>query len=170
MTTSLQLEQKKAKPKQQAIDDFTAQIAAAQAGGDSEDGTGAFPRFILLIDEPENCLHPMAVRAARNYLYSLAQDGDWQILLSTHSPYFINPLVDHTTIVRLEREGHNTTPRTFRADSAHFSDDERQNLRALLQLDASLSEMFFGSYPILVEGDTELAAYVAAIAEKGHST
>lgn len=111
----------------------------------------------------------MAVRAARNYLYGLAKDGNWQIMLSTHSPYFINPLEDHTTIVRLEREGLNTAPRTFRADSAEFSADERQNLRALLQLDASLSEMFFGSYPILVEGDTELSAYISAIAERGHA-
>jgi hypothetical protein len=33
----------------------------------------------------------------------------------------------------------------------------------LLQLDTAVAEMFFGSYPILVEGDTELAAYLAAI-------
>jgi putative ATP-dependent endonuclease of the OLD family len=168
LNAGLQKEQSKAKPKQEVIDGFVAQITAAQDEGDPKGASKAFPGYILLIDEPENCLHPMAVRAARNYLYGLAKDGNWQILLSTHSPYFINPLEDHTTIVRLEREGHSTTPRTFRADSIEFSNDERQNLRALLQLDASLSEMFFGSYPILVEGDTEFAAYVSAIAEKGH--
>lgn len=168
LVTSLEKEKNKAKPKQELIEGFSAQIEAAKAGQDEEGAPGTFPGYILLIDEPENCLHPMAVRAARNYLYNLAKDGNWQIMLSTHSPYFINPLEDHTTIVRLERDGLNTTPRTFRADSAEFSPDERQNLRALLQLDASLSEMFFGSYPILVEGDTELAAYISAIAEKGH--
>lgn len=168
LKASLQKEKGKAKPKQESIDGYIAQIAAAEAGQDAEDGESAFPGYILLIDEPENCLHPMAVRAARNYLYGLAKDGNWQILLSTHSPYFINPLEDHTTIVRLEREGHNTTPRTFCADSAKFNPDERKNLRALLQLDASLSEMFFGSYPILVEGDTEFAAFISAIAEIGH--
>ena len=166
LRASLQKEQAKPKQKQETIDGLVAQIAAVETG---EDTDGALPGFILLIDEPENCLHPMAVRAARNYLYALAKDSNWQILLSTHSPYFINPLEDHTTIVRLEREGQYTTPRTFRADSAEFSNDDRQNLRALLQLDASLSEMFFGSYPILVEGDTEFAAYISAVAEKGHS-
>jgi putative ATP-dependent endonuclease of the OLD family len=168
LVASLEKEKNKVKPKQELIDGFSAQIEAAQAGQDEGGMAGTFPGFILLIDEPENCLHPMAVRAARNYLYGLAKDGNWQIMLSTHSPYFINPLEDHTTIVRLEREGLSTTPRTFRADSAEFSPDERQNLRALLQLDASLSEMFFGSYPILVEGDTELSAFIAAVVEKGH--
>ena len=168
LNASLIKEKSKAKPKQETLDQIAAQIAAAGTEDAGNNEIGSLPGYILLIDEPENCLHPMAVRAARNYLYGLAKDSDWQILLSTHSPYFINPLEDHTTIVRLEREGHNTTPRTFRADSVKFSAEERQNLRALLQLDASLSEMFFGSYPILVEGDTEFAAYISAIAEKGH--
>lgn len=169
LEASLQKERDKPKPKDELIEGFIAQIEAAKCGEEAEGGNVSLPGYILLIDEPENCLHPMAVRAARNYLYGLAKEGDWQIMLSTHSPYFINPLEDHTTIVRLEREGLATTPRTFRADSAKFSDDERKNLRALLQLDASLSEMFFGSYPILVEGDTELASYISAIVETGHA-
>jgi ABC-type branched-subunit amino acid transport system ATPase component len=168
LVASLEKEQKKAKPKQDLIEGYSAQIEAAKAETIDSSATGTFPGYILLIDEPENCLHPMAVRAARNYLYGLAKDGNWQVMLSTHSPYFINPLEDHTTIVRLERDGLSTTPRTFRADTAEFSADERLNLRALLQLDSSLSEMFFGSYPVLVEGDTELAAFIPAIVEKGH--
>jgi hypothetical protein len=168
LKSTLRKEQNKANPKQETVDGIVAQINTAEAGVDVEAGTGAFPGYILLIDEPENCLHPMAVRAARNYLYELSKDSNWQILLSTHSPYFINPLADHTTIVRLERQEKSTTPRTFRTDSAKFSVEERENLRALLQLDVSLSEMFFGSYPILVEGDTEVSAYISAIAEKEH--
>lgn len=166
LRTSLEKEQKKPRPKKEQVDNYLAQIGEMEAGGGQDADSSSLPGYILLIDEPENCLHPMAVRAARNYLYDLGKDGDWQIMLSTHSPYFINPLEDHTTIVRLERHGMSTTPRTFRTDTAEFSMDERQNLRALLQLDASLSEMFFGSYPILVEGDTEFSAYIAAIAEK----
>ncbi len=124
----------------------------------------ALPGHILLIDEPENALHPMAVRAARDHLYTLAQDPNWQVMLSTHSPYFIDPLQDHTSILRLERDGKQTTPRTFRTSTAGFSEEDKANLRALLQLDAALAEMFFGSYPIVVEGDTELASFMAAVA------
>jgi hypothetical protein len=88
-------------------------------------------------------------------------------MLTTHSPYFINPLEDHTTIVRIERDGERATPRTFRAEAAAFSPNEKENLRALLQLDTSLCEMFFGSYPVLVEGDTEHAIFIASVLEEG---
>lgn len=123
------------------------------------------PGFMLLIDEPENALHPLAIRAARDHLYELAMDEEWQVMLTTHSPYFIDPLADHTTIVRLEREGKKTTPRVYRSDSISFSEEEVENLKAILQMDVSLAEMFFGSYPIVVEGDTEYAAFLAAVTE-----
>lgn len=71
----------------------------------------AFPGYLLLIDEPENALHPMAARAAQRHLYQLAKNPDWQVILTTHSPYFINPLEDHTTIVRLDRERDDDSPR-----------------------------------------------------------
>ena len=61
------------------------------------------PGYMLLIDEPEIALHPNAVRAARKHLYELAEEDGWQVMLSTHSPAFIDPLSDHTTIVRLSR-------------------------------------------------------------------
>ncbi|WP_135079051.1 ATP-dependent endonuclease [Terasakiella sp. SH-1] len=37
-----------------------------------------------------------------------------------------------------------------------------------MQIDANVSEMFFGSFPILVEGDTEHAAFLAAVIEVDH--
>lgn len=128
----------------------------------------ALPGHILLIDEPENALHPMAIRSAQQHLYALASSEDWQVMLTTHSPYFINPLEDHTTIIRMERSEAGVEPRTFRASTGNFSKDDKEDLRALLQLDISLCEMFFGSYPVLVEGDTEQAAFIAAVLEKKH--
>jgi hypothetical protein len=158
-------EQKKNKRDEAKIQELNEEIEALEGimGGLVEDL--ALPGNILLIDEPENALHPMAVRAAREHLYTLAQDPNWQVMLSTHSPYFINPLEDHTTILRLEREGKKTAARTFRTTTAKFSDVDRANLRALLQLDAALSEMFFGSYPVIVEGDTESAAFIASVVQ-----
>jgi len=159
-------EQQKQKPNQQKIEELGNEIHTLEetAGGVADQF--ALPGYILLIDEPENALHPMAVRAAREHLYTLANDPDWQVMLSTHSPYFIDPLQDHTTILRLERTGQKTTPCTFRTSTMQFSAEDRANLRALIQLDSALAEMFFGSYPIIVEGDTELAAFIAAIVEE----
>ena len=132
----------------------------------------AFPGYLLLLDEPENALHPMAARAAQRHLYQLAKNPDWQVILTTHSPYFINPFEDHTTIVRLERDRDDehspVTPKTYRSDLIEFEGDDKQRLQALQHIDPSFSEVFFGSHPVLVEGDTEHAAFMASIIERQH--
>lgn len=132
----------------------------------------SLPGYLLLIDEPENALHPMAARAAQRHLYKLAESPDWQVIMTTHSPYFVNPFEDHTTIVRLERaddaEGTPVSPRTYRSDLIEFEGDNKERLKALQNIDSSFSEVFFGSYPILVEGDTEHAAFIASVLERQH--
>lgn len=159
---------------QAGIDDLQAKLDAHDAGApipDSPDDP-ALPGYLLLIDEPENALHPMAARAAQRHLYKLAESPDWQVMMTTHSPYFINPFEDHTTIVRLERrtdeDGGMVSPRTYRSDLIEFEVDEKRRLQALQHIDPSFAEIFFGSYPVLVEGDTEHAAFIAAIIEKQH--
>jgi len=119
----------------------------------------SLPGYMLLIDEPEVALHPGAVRAASKYLYNLAEDPAWQVMITTHSPLFIDPLQDHTTIVRLDRTQTNPTPKTFRSDDVGFSDDDKTALKMLNRFDQGLSEMFFGQHPLLVEGDTEFAVF-----------
>ncbi len=119
----------------------------------------SLPGYMLLIDEPEVALHPNAIRAASRYLYGLTDDRAWQAILATHSPLFIDPLHDHTTIVRLTRSEANPTPRTYRSDSVTFSDDDKENLKILNRFDQGIAEMFFGQLPVLIEGDTEYAAF-----------
>jgi hypothetical protein len=162
-------ELKKKTPDQQKLHELNNEIQALEETAGYLVDELSLPGHILLIDEPENALHPMAVRAAREHLYTLALDPNWQVMLSTHSPYFIDPLQDHTTILRLERVGQQTTPCTFRTSTVEFSIEDKANLRALLQLDSALAEMFFGSYPIIVEGDTELATFIAAVMQDGEA-
>jgi len=45
--------------------------------------------LILIIDEPEAHLHPLAQKWLARTLYQMAQDG-LQIVITTHSPYFID--------------------------------------------------------------------------------
>ncbi|WP_257813140.1 ATP-dependent nuclease [Burkholderia glumae] len=175
-------EEKKKKAKKiaaEALEEIDARLATLAAQLDAHLAGGpipaspddpAFPGYLLLIDEPENALHPMAARAAQRHLYRLAESPDWQVLMTTHSPYFVNPFEDHTTIVRLERAGGAAdapvAPMTYRSNAITFEGDEKHRLQALQHIDPSFSEVFFGSYPVLVEGDTEHAAFIAAIVEK----
>lgn len=158
----------------EALQQAEAQLNAHDSGApipDSPDDP-AFPGYLLLIDEPENALHPMAARAAQRHLYKLAESSDWQIIMTTHSPYFINPFEDHTTIVRLERtaegEADTVEPKTYRSDLIEFEGNDKDRLQALQHIDPSFSEVFFGSHPVLVEGDTEHAAFMASILERQH--
>jgi len=121
------------------------------------------PGYMLLIDEPETALHPSAVRAAKEHLYALAAESGWQVMLSTHHPAFIDPLKDHTTIVRLHRIEAHLPPNIYRSEKINFDGEEVENLKALMLFDSNLSEMFFGGHVIIVEGDTEFAAFHEAM-------
>lgn len=122
-------------------------------------GEIALPGYMLLIDEPEIALHPNGIRAASKYLYELAKDPSWQVMITTHSPLFIDPFEDHTTIVRLSRNEGNPSPKTYKSDAITFEPQEIENLKLLNYFDQNLSEMFFGQYPLIVEGDTEHVAF-----------
>lgn len=159
---------------EEKIDELKAHLAAHEEGAPipASPDDPSLPGYLLLIDEPENALHPMAARAAQRHLYKLAESPDWQVMMTTHSPYFINPFEDHTTIVRLERATDEDEapiePKTYRTDMITFDGDDKKRLQALQHIDPSFAEIFFGSYPVLVEGDTEHAAFMAAIIEKQH--
>lgn len=152
--------------KQQEIDTIKADLAALRPSGAAA-ATPApapfLPGYMLLIDEPETALHPAAIRAAKEHLYSLAAESGWQVMLSTHHPAFIDPLKDHTTIVRLHRPDANAAPNVYRADSANFNATEKDTLKTLLAFDQSVAEMFFSNKVIIVEGDTEFAAFTVAM-------
>ena len=127
----------------------------------SQDGSSDFflPGYMLLIDEPETALHPSAVRAAKEHLYNLASEAGWQVMLSTHHPAFVDPIKDHTTIVRLHRLDKHLEPNIYKSETINFSDDELANLKALMVFDSNVSEIFFGDKVVIVEGDTEFAAF-----------
>lgn len=117
---------------------------------------------VLLLDEPEICLHPSAVRDACRVLYDLAEDGTgWQVMVTTHSPAFIDISRDNTTIVRVERTetGAITGTTVFRPDRVSLSDDDKETLKYLNQWDPYVAEFFFGGRTVLVEGDTEYSAF-----------
>lgn len=111
---------------------------------------------ILLVEEPESFLHPPAIRLAREALYKLAKLENWQVMITTHSPIFIDVSKPHTTITRVEKNDGSAT-NVFSTDKANFSDDERERLQMIRNCHPTINEFFFAKKIILAEGDTEQA-------------
>lgn len=116
---------------------------------------------VLLIDEPEMCLHPTAIRDACRVLYSLPQSKKWQVMVTTHSPIFIDLSRNNTSIVRVQREASGEISGTtiYRPDCAKLTQDDREELKLLNMYDPYVAEFFFGGKTIIVEGDTEHSAF-----------
>ncbi len=112
---------------------------------------------ILLVEEPESFLHPPAIRSAREALYKIAALENWQVMITSHSPIFIDVSKPHTTIIRVEKNDGST--KIFSTEKAKFSNDERERLKMIRNCHPTINEFFFSNKVILVEGDTEQAAF-----------
>lgn len=125
--------------------------------GDQEDSRP----HVLLLDEPEICLHPSAIREARSVLYTLPETGSWQVMITSHSPIFIDLSKDNTTVVRVFRDETSTVKSTtlYRPSRAKLSEDDKRNMKLLNICDPYLHEFFFGGRQVIVEGDTEYTAF-----------
>lgn len=116
---------------------------------------------VLLLDEPEICLHPTAIREAANILYELPKTGKWQVMITSHSPIFIDLSRDNTTIIRVDRDEDDNVNSTtlFKPKIAKLDEDDKKNLKLLNICDPYVHEFFFGGKQVIVEGDTEYTAF-----------
>ena len=131
------------------------------------DGKTSDRPHLLLMDEPEICLHPDAIREACRVLYDLPKTKNWQVMITTHSPVFIDLSRDNTSIARVERLSNGSVQGTtiFRPGRARLDDDDRTELKLLNLCDPYVAEFFFGGKTVLVEGDTEYTAFKHVIAQ-----
>lgn len=127
---------------------------------ESQDKKGSRPH-VLLLDEPEICLHPSAIREARSVLYELPASGNWQVMITSHSPIFIDLSKDNTTIIRVFRDDDSEVKSTtlYRPDRAKLDEDDKKNLKLMNICDPYVNEFFFGGRQVIVEGDTEYTAF-----------
>ncbi|KAE8177395.1 ATP-dependent nuclease [Photobacterium carnosum] len=128
---------------------------------------GDIKSHLLLLDEPELSLHPSACRETRDMLYNIAEtNNNWQVMITTHSPCFIDLTRDHTKIIRVESQGDNIVATTiFKPNAVNFSNDEIETLKLLNMLNPDSMEFFFGGRVLLVEGDTEYTAFGKIISD-----
>lgn len=142
-------------------------FAPGKKTGKGAKAAGA-PGFVLLIDEPEICLHPNAIREACAVLYDLPSTGKWQVMATTHSPAFVDLSRNNTTIVRVDRPlgGAVSGTTVFRPEKVQLTDDEREQLKLMNIYDPYVAEFFFGGRTIVVEGDTEYSAFRHVVHER----
>lgn len=87
------------------------------------------PPAILLVEEPENGLHPARIAEVMRVLRELSKTT--QIILATHSPLVINELEPHEVSV-ITRSREKGTQATLIKDTANF--EERSKVYALGEL------------------------------------
>jgi len=139
------------------------------------------PDLLLVIEEPELYQHPTRARhfseALRSLVSSTGENARIQVVISTHSPYFVT--LAHFESVRLLRRKHvagkkvpeRTVGRTTLKDvadelSASFVPAKQftaESLEPRLHgiLDNALREGFFADSIVLVEGDQDQALVAA---------
>lgn len=109
---------------------------------------------VLTIEEPENCLHPAAVR---RLVRSLAQRAGVQVILSTHSAAVVNSKPD--TVVELRRDGKRTESWSVADAGSRF--------RAVRALGHEPADLVMTPCAIWVEGPSDRLYLTAWLAFEG---
>lgn len=77
------------------------------------------PYGLLLLDEPETSLHPGAQERLTEYLLRLINDKQIQVIISTHSPTFVQLLPSEALVV-LDETSTGVMPRPFASKASAF--------------------------------------------------
>ena len=120
--------------------------------------------FILIIEEPEAHLHPIAQRWLKKYIYHMCKSGI-QVIISTHSPEFIDAS-NLEGLVKVYKEHDITKIKQLSAEElcrhcvTHGAPSEKINSSNIMPFYSSclFSDQLQGLFAqiiILVEGDTE---------------
>jgi putative ATP-dependent endonuclease of OLD family len=135
-------------------------LARQDASGDGDQHRST----VLLFEEPEIYLHPHLMRRLKEGLTEIASRNEWQVVITTHSPFFVNVADDPTSLVITSRPNATGPIQTRQLHADPFigtdnSYDDRTALRAALDFHPTVAEAFFARRVTLVEGDTELSVF-----------
>jgi predicted ATP-dependent endonuclease of OLD family len=119
---------------------------------------------VLLFEEPELFIHPHLMRRLKEVLRTIGQRQDWQVIVSTHSPFLVDVGDDPRSLVIYRRLDPTRPPTVKQLESDPFAapgmNEDRERLRAVLDFHPTVCEVFFAKHAVLVEGDTEVATLV----------
>lgn len=125
------------------------------------------PTLVICFEEPEIYQHPIRARSFARVLADLAKGGAAQVVLATHSPYFVRP--EQFSSLRRFHMSEGVT-RVRHATARQIADASNRDVGKVesvvsRQLPTTFSEGFFAERVVIVEGDTDRAV-IEALAEK----
>ncbi|MCZ4614512.1 ATP-dependent nuclease [Rhodococcus qingshengii] len=117
------------------------------------------PSLLVCIEEPEIYQHPVRARAFARVLTELSNDPNVQVIVATHSPYFVRP-EQFSSLRRISLDG--ATTNVSQATVQSIADEVDKDVETVLatvmkQVPTGFSEGFFSDRVVLVEGDTDKA-------------
>lgn len=117
---------------------------------------------ILLFEEPELYMHPHLMRRLKNALIGISESPNWQVIITTHSPFLLDVANDPASLVIFKRKVDGRTGKLKQLLNDPFTKDtkakdDRMALRAALDFHPTVTEAFFADRVVLVEGDSEIA-------------
>lgn len=118
------------------------------------------PGDIIVIDEPELSLHPSLQKRLAQLISEYSKDR--QIIIATHSPYFIdlNILQNGASIARVHQQNNSTKISQMSNESAKFINKSLNNLYNPHVFGLDAKEVFFlDEKIILVEGQDDVIFY-----------
>jgi len=117
---------------------------------------------VFAIEEPELYLHPQAQKKLAKLLRDIAELENHQVLLTTHSPHFVD-LSNHRNIILVSKPdlSAGTTVRQVAGDlfSGESIEDQKKRFRLAHWINPDRSEMFFAKKVVFVEGETEKVVF-----------
>jgi len=115
------------------------------------------PSIIVAIEEPEIYQHPIRARAFAKTLHELSEQQGVQVVIATHSPYFVQP-EQFDALRRFTYSGGVTsvTKATVASVATSSGIEEAKVARAIAEyVPTEFSEGFFADGVALVEGQTD---------------
>lgn len=134
----------------------SAHMALIKLLADMTSAAGGNPggTIVLLIDEPELCLHPQAVELLRESLLLLSTQN-FQVIFSTHSPLLIGQTHALQTLMIYKGTDNRTAARQKLQSAANALNAHPAQAEVVFSLQAA-THLLFSERVLLVEGKTEM--------------
>jgi predicted ATP-dependent endonuclease of OLD family len=116
---------------------------------------------VILLDEPENSLHPDAQHLLREFLFRLTEDGKTQVIYVTHSTAMLSPMRSEQmrVLIRTRRATYATCKLLERPTDGNF-----EGLRSVLGVTFADS-LVFAPVVVISEGATEVGCLWQLVAK-----